>query len=427
MRFTTTHFFAVFGLHLASTLASPVARRETHQVADLDFNDMFDGSLGTLPAMWLVSQGALAAFKTANSTHVIQRQDEQGRTDLENGGVMAAFISSMLTLPVKLFDGGMANGLCEALSGGASSMGSAVVSQESGKEIYGGNSTDDDFEQGAVPGGFIGGSFGAVVGTTLSKTICDKLKNGHDEKPKLPDRPGSDLLDELIKSPTRLMGDALCLATSELLEEIGVKLARRVHFAQQLRELLQLSELHGLARTVQHLTREMTRQMHALSDLVADAVALTAAEAALASLALLAVESTAVLGIVKVVSLKVPSNPALENLQTITLHLSATFELVASLPETAALAQGLRSGVKALHDQVTRQVKEQNAEDPDQEQPDDEHPEDEENGDGPDNVGVPPPPPPPPEQEPPPPPPEEEECWWIEICFIVCVPVKKCP
>ncbi|KZM24908.1 uncharacterized protein EKO05_0002683 [Ascochyta rabiei] len=441
MHLTTIRLLAISGLYLASTSASPVARRAVDQVEKIDFNAMFNGSLGTLPAMWLVSQGALAAFKTANSTHVVQRQDEQRRTDLENGAVMAAFISSMLTLPIKIHDEGVANGVCEALSASASGMGSAIVSQESGKKIFSGNSTDDDWEQGAIPGGVVGGAFGAVVGTTLSKTICNKLKKGGGKKPDLPNRPDSGLLKDLIESPTRILGDAACVVMNELLAEVGMDIAQRMHLAQQLRELLQLTELHGLARTVQHLTREMTRQIHALSDLVADAAGLAAAEAALASLASLAVESTAVLGIVQTVPLRVPSNPALENLQIITLHLSGTLELVASLPETAALAKGLRSGVYALRDQVDRQIQEQDAEDPKEEGPevpkeeDSEHPkqdependplEDEEPVEDHDNVDVAPPPPPPPKKEPPPP---IEECKVIKDClWIFCVDRNKCP
>ncbi|KAJ4347504.1 hypothetical protein N0V95_005378 [Ascochyta clinopodiicola] len=389
--------------------------------------------------MWVVSQGALAALKSANPAHVVRRQDEQNRTDLENGGVMAAFIGSMLALPIKINDGGVANGVCEALSAAANGMGTAIVSQESGKAIFSGNSTDDDFQQGAVPGGFVGGSFNAVVGAMLTKTICDKLKTGGDKNLELPNRPGLSLLKDLIKSPTRLLGDAVCLAMSELLAEAGMDIARRMHLAQQLRELLQLTELHGLARTVQLLTREMTRQLHALSDLIADAAALTAAEAALASLASLAVESTAVLGIAQTVPIRVASNPALENLQTITIHLSVTFELVASLPETAALAKGLRSDVDALRNHVTRQIEQQNAGGPQEEgredskQNESEDPQDEPKNNPPENEGpvedsndvaVPPPPPPPPEQEPPPP---VEECVISISCVLFfCWESEKC-
>jgi hypothetical protein len=54
---------------------------------------------------------------------------------------------------------------------GATTTASTVVDEKSGKEIYGENSTSDGFEQGAVPEGFIGGGFGAVNGTTLSKKL----------------------------------------------------------------------------------------------------------------------------------------------------------------------------------------------------------------------------------------------------------------
>lgn len=120
MHLKTVHRFAIFGLRFFCTSASPVTRRGDHEYNDIDLNAVFDGTLGTLPALWLVSQGALAGFKSANSTHNIRRQEDQERTDLENGGVMAAFIATMLTLPVKMHDENPMHGFCEALLSGAS-------------------------------------------------------------------------------------------------------------------------------------------------------------------------------------------------------------------------------------------------------------------------------------------------------------------
>lgn len=358
MHFKLILSFIVFGLHLVNTWASPLATRDEHETKHIDYNAMFDGSLGNLPAMWLVSQGALAGFKTANSTHILRRQEDQARTDLENGAVMAAFISQMLLLPVKIHDKNAVQGMCQALFAGATAMGAAVVGQESGEEVFNGNSTsDDDLAQGALPAGFIGGSFTAVIGTTLSKTICDRFES-KSSKPELPTRPGLDALEDLVQLPGRILGDAACLAISNLASELGIDLARGLHFGQQLREILQVTEQIGLVDTVRHATTEMTRQVQSLSSLAKTPQNLAPAKAALAALAALAAESTLLLGIENSATpTQIPENTALESIETITSHMGATLDFTATLPETAALATNLRPGMESLARAVRLQVR----------------------------------------------------------------------
>lgn len=194
--------------------------------------------------------------------------------------------------------------------------------------------------------------------------------------------------------------------------------------------------------------------MRGFSDLVADTAALTTAEAALGSFAALTIQGTAILGIEKIAIPKIPVHPPLKHLVTITIHLEATVALAATLPETAAVAEGLSHELKILRKQIQRQAKEYADEDPEEENPDDESPKDppeeseypeepeypeesdqpedqsdeppsEESPDseGPDGVGVFPPPPPP--ERPPPPP---QQCVVFIHCrfIIICIPEKKC-
>lgn len=436
MYFKGISFTAIIGLYLATVLASPVAQRQNTKYGELDYNNLFDGSLGTLPALWIVTQGALAGLNSTNSNHAVRRQNEEtdtGRTDLEEGAVMGAFIGSLMTLPVKLKDDGLKKGLCDALTGGANAMASTVVSQESGKQIYRENTTSDDFEQGAVPGGFIGGPFGAIVGTTLSKTICDKWKK---DEPGLPSNPGHEGVLDLLKSSLRILGDATCLLMSDMFERLGVNQARGMHFSQQVRNLLERVGIHGPANSVGHMTREMIRQTNALSNLyTADAAALAIAEKALAALATMSIAGSAALGIKPPPPSNIPMDPSLRSLQSITSHLSATMELAESLSATSAGALTLRSAVKSLHEQVTRQVADSRAvknpvkENPEDESPKDEppnkdsedknptkEPTDEEPKDGEEIPPIIPPPPPPPEEEE-----KEENCYYIEFCIMLWI------
>lgn len=49
---------------------------------------------------------------------------------------MAAFVGSMLAFSIKAYDENAYHALCETVLGSASSMAGAVISQESGKDIF---------------------------------------------------------------------------------------------------------------------------------------------------------------------------------------------------------------------------------------------------------------------------------------------------
>lgn len=471
MRLNSIRSVAIYGLYLIGASASPVKRSdddsddegkqnsetlfESASGVDSHFykpESLFDGSLGTLPAIWLVSQGALAAFVSANSTHNVRRQEDQGRTELENGGVMAAFVGLMLTFPVKVYDENVYHALCETILGGASGMGGTVVSQESGKAIYEGNSTSNDFEQGVVPGGFIGGAFNAVVGTTLSKTICKHLKN-EEEKPDgpggIPKRRSFDDLKDLVKTQG-FLSDLPCMLIDSALSMTVPQLARRLHLGQQIRDLFRLAEQYGMHNTVQQLNMETIRQMRELANLAADKFALGAAGSALASLALMAKETSFILG-TDARTWDTPLYPDLGHLATIADHLSATIEFAATVPELAAIAQGMRPELQLLHEEVSKHMKKAEAEQAKldeenrkgyegckrthcealfptaaPESPAGEAPGGGGVGGGP--GGVVPVPVPTPEAVRPPPPPPEPVCEIIWACtpFPICYPVKQC-
>jgi hypothetical protein len=89
---------------------------------------------------------------------------------------MATFISGMLVpAAFNVKDNGMAGVICQSLMTSAGSMAAAVIGQEAGKDIYGNNSTNSQFEQGVIPGSFIGSVIGNGAGHAVSRTLCKRI------------------------------------------------------------------------------------------------------------------------------------------------------------------------------------------------------------------------------------------------------------
>jgi hypothetical protein len=90
---------------------------------------------------------------------------------------VGALISNLLLPAVtNSLEDGLAVGLCKSLVGGATGMAGTVVGQEAGKAIYPGNGTSAfEFEQGVIPGTFMGSIVTNGAGYALTKALCKGL------------------------------------------------------------------------------------------------------------------------------------------------------------------------------------------------------------------------------------------------------------
>lgn len=95
----------MFGLQVAASVSS------TAQNYTFNFNDMLDGSLGDMPAMWLVTHGALASLNSTKTSLAKRSEDlsapattsaAPANRDKDDGAVLGAFIGASLTSPTKL-------------------------------------------------------------------------------------------------------------------------------------------------------------------------------------------------------------------------------------------------------------------------------------------------------------------------------------
>ena len=146
--------FRTFGLlvlmcFLGATVGAP---RTAAQDDSIDYNALLDGSLGYMPAQWMVSQGLLAEMDAANSTGTTILQgtststgtispssepSDDNRDDKENGAVLGTLIGGLLVPQAfNIIDDGLAAGVCKSLINGAGAMAGLVVGQEAGKSLY---------------------------------------------------------------------------------------------------------------------------------------------------------------------------------------------------------------------------------------------------------------------------------------------------
>ncbi|KAF3038660.1 hypothetical protein E8E12_006676 [Didymella heteroderae] len=277
---------------------------------------------------WLVTQGALAAL---NSTATIAAKRSEtspaptttsaapANRDKDNGAVLAAFIGAALTGPIKLHDSSSKlKALCQTLVAGATGMAGAVVGQEAGKRIYGTNSTAPDFEEGLVPGAFIGGVVGTATGTSLSKALCDLGVPGFKETM-------TDLDDITLEGIERTM-DAL-----------GVEPARITQFSGQLQQALRFVHLHGPAEGVEQLTRTLTRESADLANALAEGVPLSSP--AISALAGFGSLNAAALGLPPVAPPPLVGIPALGQLPAITSQLSNVINFANTSPASSQSSQ----------------------------------------------------------------------------------------
>jgi hypothetical protein len=344
---------AMFGLQAAASSAS------TTRDHTFSFNDMLDGSLGDMPAMWLVTHGALAALNNTTTTFAKRNETASapattssaptGRDDKENGAALAAFIGSALTFPIKLHESNSKmKALCQTLVASSTGMLGAVVGQEAGKSIYGENSTAPDFEEGLVPGAFIGGIVGTATGTQLSKTLCELAVPGFKEF--------LDDLDDLgLKGAERIMAQSSLQVIDATLDTLGVERARITQFSGQLQQALRFVHLHGSAAGVERLTRALTRESAELANAFAEGVPLSSP--AISALAGFGSLNAAALGLPPVAPPPAMAGlPGLGPLTAITAQLSHVIDFARTLPlahvsmEAQAAADMLRDRFKEAAD-----------------------------------------------------------------------------
>lgn len=261
-------------------VASSMSKQLTHGDS-VDFNTLLDGSLGYMPALWLVSHGALLelydnisstaktaqelAVTTGITISISPQPSDTHRTSKESGAVLAGFIGGMLVPPIfNIIDSTIAGGLCKSLVNSAGAMASAVVGQEAGKTLYPEgkhNSTASGFEQGVIPGAFFGSIVGAGADTALSRTLCDRLVPGFEKTWKAA-TPGT------VERISRVLNRGLREVLTEHSKGMNVDAARATQFASQLEETLRLADHVGIADALEHLNRELISQTAQLTKAV---------------------------------------------------------------------------------------------------------------------------------------------------------------
>lgn len=339
----------MFALHIIAASITLVA--PSHNV---DINAILDGTLGDMPAMWLATHGALAALNHTTPSLVLRGETPSApasasaapaNRDKANGAVVGAFVGAALLAPIKIKDaepGGMLKGICQTLVAGGTGMAAAVVGQEAGKRIYGTNSSAPDFEEGLIPGAFIGGVVGSTVGTALAKSLCEIGVPGFKEF--LGDLNALDL--DRINS---MIDKGLPQILDAVLNDLGVDSARAARFSGQLQQSLHFVHLRGPADAVDYLTRELTRESSQLAD------ALVSGSAGLASPAINAFAgfgamSGAALGLPPIVPSIVAAASAISSLQSLTGQLASTVDFARTLSSTSGSTAQIQSAAHTLHD-----------------------------------------------------------------------------
>ncbi|KAL5118588.1 hypothetical protein ACEQ8H_003439 [Pleosporales sp. CAS-2024a] len=215
----------------------------------VDLNTLLDGSLGFFPSTWLASKAILLELHTNNIQKRSIEDTISNRTDKENGAVMATFISGMLWPAFfSIQDNGAAGGLCRALMMSAGSMTSALVGQEAAKNIYDNNSTSSQFEQGVIPGSFIGSVVGGGAGYALARTLCTRL---------IPEfGPWLKGIEGPKAETARLLTRALPHILTKHLEDLGMDSARAIKFADQLTNTIRLADELTLADAYKFLEQQ---------------------------------------------------------------------------------------------------------------------------------------------------------------------------
>ncbi|KAF2852467.1 hypothetical protein T440DRAFT_506389 [Plenodomus tracheiphilus IPT5] len=237
----------------------------------LKFDSLLDGSLGNMPALFLVSQGALLEVHAAASPNeVALAQDPAAtatasappstqsagtlRTGKEDGAALGVFISSMIVpTAVNIAEGTLAGGICKSLVAGVGGMLGAVVGQEARKIIYPNGTTNtsaSELEQGIIPGTFIGGIAGNSVGTALSKTLCTKLVSDLEKV-------FQEMNPDAVTKMSRVLNRGLTEVLTAHLKGLSVKEAKAVTFAHQLESTLQLADKLGMPDAFDFLNRKL--------------------------------------------------------------------------------------------------------------------------------------------------------------------------
>ena len=322
----------------------------------LDWNTMLDGSLGAMPAMVLISYGALAALN--NTTPSLASRSEissspaspssaPANRDKDNGAVLAGFIGTAIAAPLKIEQGGMLKGICQTLVGGATAMASTVIGQEVGRGIYGTNSSAADIEEGMVPGAFISGPIGGYVGAQLGTSLCEIGAANITEFLK-------DLTDIEREMARATLDQGLSQIVNAAMQDLGVEPARAVSFANHMVQGLRYIHLNGPASSLDHMTRELTRIAAQLATSLADGTtALTLP--AIGALAAWGTMNGAALGLPAVApaaSTVMAAAPALGALQVLSGQMTNVLSFASSLsaaagstPQAYLAAETLQNGL----------------------------------------------------------------------------------
>ncbi|CBX91398.1 hypothetical protein IAQ61_010753 [Plenodomus lingam] len=338
----------------------------------LDFNELLDGSLGNMPALFLVSQGALlevyaadppqgvalggdlataATTSTAtNSAAPSTQPADVPRTGKENGAVLGAFISTLLLPAVmNVVDGTAAGGICKSLVSGAGAMVGSVVGQEAGKNLYpNGTSLEEasEFEQGVIPGTFIGGIAGSSVGTALSKTLCAKL---------VPDlaKVFDGLNPDAVTKMSRVLNRGLTDVLTSHLKDLGVQPAKALNFAHQMGETLRLADTVGMPDAFDFLNRELVSNTADLAKAAAKGFKTTPALNSLVKLS----TQTLSMGVPWEGSPLGPEEGPLSALDAFTGQYKQIMDFAKKVPGARKAAEGLSKATNRLHSATSNAAK----------------------------------------------------------------------
>ena len=345
------------------SLILPTAATSTMSTSSstINFNTLLDGSLGFFPSTRLVSKAALLALNksdvekrepTASTGPLPPEPSSLARTPKEDGAVMATFISGMLVPAVfNVKDNGMTGGICRSLMTSAGSMSAAVMGQEVAKDIYGNNSTNSQFEQGVIPGSFIGSVIGNGAGHALARTLCKRI---------LPEfGPWLKGIDGPKATTAKLLTEALPQILTKQLEDLGVQPARALSFATELTETIKIADTMTLTDAFKFLEQQTVStaaELATVSQPVLDAVAqLTSASVqALQDIAPsvpLPQPPTPDIPTVPGVPVPVPQAPiAASSLSTITGHISQANQVAQQVAGAMRVAEDLRAATDGLRD-----------------------------------------------------------------------------
>lgn len=379
MRLILTPILACISLSLFSAAASPLAPRENAQIhaqaltrrggpSFTTLNRLFDGTLGTLPALWLVSQGALAGFLSANSTRNERRPKDPATLNIENGGVMASYVARMLTVFVEQYDYSLYSKLCEPIINGETTLAHSVIDPASSKAISNGDLIPDEFEQLVIPGSFLASPLGVIIGTSFSSTLCEAFKRDaaswdtpmdetYPQLDKIPKRRTARDLEDLAVNQGGLLNMQDILADAAL-SSVGDQ-AKRMFIARQLRDVFSLVDQHGMLDSFWYINREIVRQLHDLADLASrDRSAFETAGEALKAFRALTEETANDFGI-EVTWRQVENDPSFEDFATVVKRVTASLKHASRISELALMVKTLWPQLQVLDWQVRKRIEEQ--------------------------------------------------------------------